>query len=140
MTENQKEKILEMRRMGCSYRHVATTLALREGTVKSFCLRSERKGPSTPPRPKQETCCKHCGKPVEPVPKRKKKIFCSKTCRQGWWNSHLYLVNPTAKALHEFTCIHCGTTFTAYGNARRKYCSHECYIQHRYYKGNADDR
>ena len=29
---------------------------------------------------------------------------------------------------------YCGRLFTAYGNKKRKYCSHRCYIEHRYDK------
>jgi len=31
MTESQKNQIFEMRRMGCTYKHIATTLSLQEG-------------------------------------------------------------------------------------------------------------
>ena len=140
MTDNQKENILEMRRMGFSYRHAAITLGLKAGTVKSFCLRMERKGQSAAHDPDQGICCKQCGKPIEQVAKRKRKLFCSKACCQQWWNSHLYLVKRTAKAWHRFSCAHCGKDFTAYGNAERKYCSHDCYIQERYYKEYESDR
>ena len=34
-------------------------------------------------------------------------------------------------ATYTFTCIGCGTTFTAYGNKHRRYCRHECYVTHR---------
>ena len=31
------------------------------------------------------------------------------------------------------TCKQCGKKFTSYGNRNRKYCSHKCYIYHRFY-------
>lgn len=43
------------------------------------------------------------------------------------------------KAVYTHTCAGCGREFTAYGNARRKYCSHACYINHRFGGGGADD-
>ena len=30
------------------------------------------------------------------------------------------------------TCPSCGSTFYAYGNRNRKYCSHECYVEARF--------
>ena len=33
------------------------------------------------------------------------------------------------KALYTHTCAGCGRKFTAYGNSRRKYCSHACYTR-----------
>ena len=39
------------------------------------------------------------------------------------------------KAVYTFTCQECGKEFTAYGNAKRKYCSHSCYIAARFKGG-----
>ena len=75
--------------------------------------------------------CRKCGKEIVQVAKRKKRIFCSDTCRQKWWNSHLFLVNQSSEALHHFTCPTCNKPFTTYG--KRKFCSHHCYIRSRYY-------
>lgn len=41
------------------------------------------------------------------------------------------------KAVYTFTCPECGKEFTAYGNAKRKYCSHDCYIAARFKGGDA---
>ncbi len=32
----------------------------------------------------------------------------------------------------EYRCPRCGSTFRAYRNRNRKYCSHECYIADRF--------
>lgn len=77
--------------------------------------------------------CKQCGKQIIQVAKRKKKIFCCDACRQNWWSSHQLLVNRSSKCIHHFTCPSCGKPFTAYGNSKRKFCSHHCYIRSRYY-------
>lgn len=134
MTDLQKKQIQEMHQMGWSYKRIATTLSLLEGTVKSYCLRAIRKGILPAPEAKPESTCKQCGKALVQVAKRKEKVFCCKACRQKWWNSHQYLVNQKSKALYHFSCPTCGKSFTVYGNAKRKYCSHECYISNRYYK------
>lgn len=52
------------------------------------------------------------------------KKFCSDRCRMKWWNSHLDQVQR--KANYDFVCPVCKKPFTVYGNANRKYCSHEC--------------
>ncbi len=133
MTDIQKDRIHEMRRFGCTYKHIASALSLNEGTVKTYCVRATRKGIMPPPTPLPDNLCKQCGKAVVQIPGRKKKIFCSKTCSQNFWNSHLYLVDRSSKYLYHFTCPTCKKEFSAYGNPNRKYCSHECYISGRYY-------
>lgn len=138
MTETQKTQIHEMRRYGCTYRHIADVLSLKEGTVKTYCVRATKKGLIAPPDPTPGGLCKQCGKPITHIPKRKKKVFCSKACRQTWWNTHLYLVDRTSKYLYHFTCPACGKQFSAYGNPDRKYCSHGCYINDRYYREPSD--
>jgi endogenous inhibitor of DNA gyrase (YacG/DUF329 family) len=138
MTENQKTRILEMRRLGCTYRHIATNLSLPEGTVKTCCLRAAKKGLLYTPSEPATCTCKQCGKQIIQVAKRKKRIFCSDACRQKWWGSHLFLIQQGSAALHHFTCSYCKKPFTAYGNPGRKFCSHDCYIKSRYYQ-DADD-
>jgi endogenous inhibitor of DNA gyrase (YacG/DUF329 family) len=138
MTENQKTQILEMRRLGCTYRHIATNLSLQEGTVKTYCLRAAKKGLFTLPTETASCACKQCGREIVQIAKRKKRIFCTDACRRKWWNSHLFLVNQSSAALHHFTCSNCHKPFTAYGNPKRRFCSHDCYIKSRYYQ-EADD-
>lgn len=74
--------------------------------------------------------CPCCGVKVAQNPGRKAKRFCSDKCRNKWWNSRLDQVER--KAHYEFVCAYCKKPFTAYGNAGRKYCSHECYIKDRF--------
>jgi endogenous inhibitor of DNA gyrase (YacG/DUF329 family) len=140
MTENQKTQILEMRSLGCTYRHIAANLSLPEGTVKTCCLRAAKKGLLATPSEPATCTCKQCGEEIIQVPKRKKRIFCTDACRQKWWGSHLFLIHQGSAALHHFTCAHCNKPFTAYGNSGRKYCSHDCYIKARYYQDTDDGR
>ena len=140
MTETEKNQIHEMRRHGCTYKHIADVLSLKEGTVKTYCVRAAKKGLIAPIEPDHDSSCKQCGVPIEQVPKRKRKIFCSKTCSQKWWNTHLHLVDRSSKALHHFTCPTCQKRFSAYGNDKRTYCSHQCYINARYYRESIDER
>lgn len=80
-----------------------------------------------------ESRCKHCGKEIVQIAKRKKRIFCSDVCRQKWWNSHLFMISQSSQAFHHFICPTCKKPFTVYSNAKRKFCSHHCYIHSRYY-------
>ena len=123
MTDKQKIEIEKMRREGLGYKKIAVALDLSENTVKSYCRR-------LPTIAADNEKCMCCGKPLSQIPGHKKKKFCSDSCRMKWWNSHLDIVKR--KALYTFVCPCCGKEFTVYGNANRKYCCHECYIDDRF--------
>ena len=133
MTQEQKEKIISMRKNGSSYSEIAQFLKISRNTVKSFC---QRMGSSMSKKIElPETMCRECGKPITQITGRKKILFCSVSCCQLWWNAHPDAVRQ--KALYHYTCAGCGKAFTAYGNSHRKYCSHECYIKDRYKENDA---
>ena len=96
MTEIQKQQIHEMRRYGCTYKHIGDALSLKAGTVKTYCVRAVQKGLDISPDPIDNSRCKQCGVPLKQIPKRKKKVFCSKACSQKWWNTHLHLVDRSS--------------------------------------------
>lgn len=125
MTRDQINEIEKMRLSGIGYVRIAQKTGIPENTVKSYCRRHPMFSEKQP-----APVCAFCRKPVEQHPHRKTKRFCSDACRMKWWNSHPELVKR--KAVYEFTCPECGTTFTAYGNSGRKYCSHACYISARF--------
>ena len=124
MTDEQKQKLILLRRSGDGYGQIAAALGISINTVKSFCRRhglaAEVKG----------SVCEQCGKAVEQNSGRKRKRFCCDACRNKWWNSHLELVKR--KAMYTFTCPGCGRDFSIYGNSHRKFCCHECYIAYRF--------
>ncbi len=130
MTDAQKDRIRQMKADGFGYIKIARELGLPENTVKSFCRREglNRKAPDgEAPVPEAGIgTCPCCGGKVAQNPGRKAKRFCSDKCRNTWWNSRLDQVER--KAHYEFVCAYCKKPFTAYGNAGRKYCSHECYV------------
>ena len=142
MTEEQKTQIANLRGEGYGYVRIAQALGISENTVKSFCRRKKLAGRAVASQTMPAAVrdgnhfCLCCGKEVAQTPGRKEKKFCSDRCRNKWWNSHLDHVKR--KANYEFICPQCKKKFTAYGNAKRKYCSHECYIAHRF-GGGADD-
>lgn len=91
---------------------------------------SVKKVPMVADAPDIVTECKNCGEEITQQMNRKLKMFCCDKCRNQWWNTHLHLVNR--KAYYEITCQHCGKVITVYGNKNRKYCSHGCFVEHRY--------
>lgn len=135
MTNDEKNRISELRRAGMGYLKIAQTLDLNVNTVKTFCRRngltgvSEEMPVSVFPGVLQKVC-KNCGETFLQYPGHREKVFCCNTCRNKWWNSHLSQVKR--KAMYEYTCPTCGRKFSAYGNRNRKYCSHPCYISSRF--------
>ena len=132
MTNSQKERIRHMRLDGESYAAIADTLGLSRNTVKSFCLRNFRTEPNIKPVPALTGTCGQCGKGFTLCPGHRQRRFCSDQCRMVWWNSHRDLLKCNTKV--EYTCISCGKHFMSYARQRRRYCSHACYIAHRYNK------
>ena len=138
MTEEQKLQIIRFRNEGCGYTMVADRLGLSKDTVKSFCRRNGLNGKAvqTTSATIKGSVCRECGKAVTQEIGKKKRVFCSEECRTSWWHKHPEKIKQ--KAVYSFTCACCNQTFTAYGNAKRKYCSHECYIKSRFKGGDAD--
>lgn len=131
MTDVQKEQIIGYRKQGYGYKKIAGLMGISQNTVKTFCKRNGYSGVAKEQQAEEGSAvCRCCGKPVTSIPGRKPKKFCSDRCRNRWWNSHLELVQK--KANYEYVCLNCKKTFTVYGNANRKYCSHECYIEDRF--------
>ena len=133
MTNEQKTKIISLRKQGNSLAEIASKLGLPIGTVKSFCSRNHPVAEtaldveSLPSQTSAEGAkCKKCGAPLEQRPHHRQKLFCSDKCRLSWWHDNRHL----AKGATEKTCPVCGSSFTA--GAERKYCSHSCYIKAKY--------
>lgn len=134
MTDAQKENIRYLRGEGLGYRAIAARLGISENTVKSFCRRNDLTGVASKEPPQ---VCRHCGQPLSKAPKRKERKFCSEACRRVWWKAHPELIDR--KAFYPLTCAECGKEFLSYGNRKRKYCSHACYIKARFGKGGCHD-
>ena len=128
MTDKEKERIADYRREGLSYSKISKLTGFSINTIKSYCRRCglvehrESKENVTP--------CEQCRKAVTQTSGRKHKRFCSDICRTLWWNAHQDEINK--KSEKSYVCRNCGKTFSSYGNKERKYCSHACYIAHRY--------
>lgn len=138
MTNEQQEKIRRLRLNGAGYTKVANELGMSKETVKSFCRRNGLAGRAEDMSAKQKeeegVICRNCGKPLEQSPGKKIRKFCSKQCRETWWKKNPEKIKK--RAVYKYICANCGREFEAYGNARRKYCAHDCYIADRFKKEN----
>lgn len=133
MTTNEKDNIRFLRDEGFAYNAIASRLGISVNTVKSFCRRNGLNGIAKK-QPRQT--CRQCGQPLVQEPKRAERKFCSEACRRKWWKEHTHLVNK--QAFYTLTCAYCGKEFQSYGNQKRKYCSHPCYIAARFGKAEGD--
>ncbi|MDD2235136.1 MAG: RNA polymerase subunit sigma-70 [Desulfitobacteriaceae bacterium] len=89
MTDTQRTQIKELRLAGYGYKKIAQALCLSVDTVKSYCGKNNLAGvmAGTPSSSVDgRTFCKQCGKELLQKPNQKALLFCSKECRQTWWN------------------------------------------------------
>lgn len=119
-----KSQVEQLRNNGLGYKRIASVLGVSVNTVKSICQRNHIE------RNQTEEGCKFCGGALYHIKGKKKKKYCSDNCRLKWWNSHPSKVNK--KAYYEYQCATCQKCFIAYGQATRKFCSHQCYIVYRF--------
>ncbi|MCC8075269.1 MAG: RNA polymerase subunit sigma-70 [Clostridiales bacterium] len=135
MTDEQKTLIKNMRSQGCSYATIADKAGASRDAVKKYCQR-HRATMTVAPISSVALRCKFCGNDIPVVHGRKQPVFCSTECRRAWWKAH-----PDSgkhKAYYTIVCAGCGRKFVSYGNAGRKYCSHDCYIRSRFKGGNGN--
>ena len=137
MTNENKEKIILMRKSNMSFSDIGKVLGLSAETVRSFYSRhgsdtevanhsmSEERTESS-----DATYCRRCGRKIVQNPKNKPKIFCSDVCRVIWWSEHAEKIRHKVEYRH--ICPSCGKEFTVFGNSKRKYCSHACYVTDRF--------
>lgn len=133
MENEQKERIAALRLEGWGYKKISDVLCISANTVKSFCQRNGLGGMRADQVAAvgDMTYCKQCGAVLLQVQGGGVKKFCTDACRLQWWHKHPEQIRQ--QAIYSFTCLGCGTAFTAYGNRHRKYCSHACYIRVRFY-------
>lgn len=140
MTNGQRERITTLRQGGYGYTTIAKAVGLTKDSVKAYCRAHDLAGVKAKNNARivpELEFCRQCGKPLIQIQGRKRKKFCSKICRQQWWSKHPEQIHR--KAMYSFTCANCGKSFNAYGNANRKYCSHNCYIAARFEDGGSCD-
>ena len=118
---NKKQRVLELRDKGLTYRDISHIENMPLGSVKSICARKKE--------PLLISRCIYCGKSITSIKGRRQKKFCNDKCRMAWWNSHRDLIS--IKKHYRFTCKNCGRRFTSHTQKNRKYCSHPCYLESR---------
>lgn len=129
MNHNQKEEITKLRKNGLGYKRISVITGVSLNTVKSYCRRLNVEKEIH----EADNRCLLCQGPLHQTKGKKNKKFCNDTCRMKWWNTHLNKVNRKAYTTHE--CLNCKKEFQSYANKNRRYCSHECYVSHRF-RGN----
>ena len=139
MTQEEARQITSLRLKGLGYKSIAMVIGISRENVRYYCQThglagkaDEIKIQSTEQK-NNPMVCKHCGKDIKRNPQSGKKLFCSDECRRAWWKSHPQDAQHGTEATYECTCAYCRRKFYSYGNKNRKYCSHDCYIQDRFW-------
>jgi transcription initiation factor IIE alpha subunit len=115
--ETENKEIIKLKNSGLGYKSIAKQTGISVNTVRSIIRKYMGK----------EGFCRNCG---EPLTGNGKQQFCSRHCRYEWHKQNGEIL--TGSVNYEQKCKYCGNTFHSYGNSKRKYCSHECYIKDRY--------
>ncbi|CQR25010.1 Zinc-finger protein [Streptococcus varani] len=144
MNESQRKQIWAMRSQGNGYGTIAQTVHLPKDAVRKFCSRRpELKGYAHVVQQMIAELgydnCLTCGIKLDHKKTGRPKKFCSDRCRKIHWATHQDQHDKTKTAYDELTCQNCGGSFLSYANPNRKFCSHSCYIQSRFYKGGHND-
>lgn len=130
MTQQKREAVYALRKVGRSYSEIADALSLSRNTVKSLCRRSFESNEAEPPLTPEATRCLQCGAELVMSRNHKSRRFCSEACRRTWWLEHPEARQP--KTVTSRACACCGEAFLDYPKSQRKYCSHSCYIRARF--------
>ena len=127
MTQGQQASVRRLRESGRSYTAIAAETGLSVGTIKAYCSRNN----IFAHQPAEHAACKYCGADINSQPSIRQMRFCSPQCRNQWW------ANNRDKRFRKgsvHSCAHCKREYASY-NKESKYCSHPCYIAHRFGKG-----
>ena len=118
MTTEELNKILNLSREGVPAREIAEILDLGLGTVGRVIAKKEIID--------HYTSCPSCGSPIPYYKKGagRKRIYCSETCRHS----------KKLQKVDDRICLNCGRHFITWKYKHIKYCSHSCYVEHRYGK------
>ena len=138
MDKKIQDKIAQLRLKGLGYKAIAAKLGLSRDTVRHYCRKNNLAGYADAVKLNHGEMldngiiCPNCSAVLKQPEHGKKKRFCSDKCRLEWWNKNYELHNFGSEKVYSFICRGCGKKFTSYSNKSRKYCSHECYIKHRF--------
>lgn len=139
MTDMEKQQVQDLRLKGVGYKAIAATLGISRDSVRGYCKRNGLDGNSkvvalnVEEKKKGNLLCACCGKPIKQKAGGRTRRFCSEECRRKWWKDNPQERNKNETAIYKYTCPYCGKEFSCYGNKKRKYCSHDCYIKSRFW-------
>jgi hypothetical protein len=98
--------------------------------ASDYCDFTDDRGASNDAPPMTDPArCRQCGEPLRLHSGNHMKRFCSESCRQKWWRAHKGELSAKASTS---VCVGCGVTFKNGGNPNRRYCSRDCYFDHRF--------
>ena len=115
MTQNEKNKIIELRNQGKGYGEIAKELGLTKSAVRMFISRNALCA--------SDKYCKNCGRKILQPPKVKTMIFCCSKCRDAWWNKN----RDQSKTKHILVCTGCGCEFTSPKHPKQKQWARHCF-------------
>lgn len=144
MTTQQEEQIRILREQGIGYRNIGNIVHLSRDTVRNYCRSHNLNGYHEAVKRNikrmmmDKSVCSYCGAPIEQRHTGRPKKFCSDSCRLKWWKQNRDQMKINPDAVYEFHCQYCGKIFTAYGNKKRHYCSHDCYVRDRFWSVSDD--
>ena len=127
MTPYEEDLIFKERMKNERYRTIAKQLSHNESAIRTYC---SRHGLTDSDISQISECC-FCHKQIIQKKRGSKRIFCDEKCRSAWRRAHHKLKEP----VYYHTCVGCGAEFETAGNKSQRYCSRQCYMNHR--KGNA---
>lgn len=145
MTDYERQKIYELRHKGMGYKAIGTAIGLSRDAVRSFCKRNNLGGDGEIVKLNIEVMkandllCLNCGRLLKKKSKGRPRKYCSNICRRTWWNKNQDKSVQGEAAVYKFNCLHCRKVFRSYGNKKRKYCSHDCYIKDRFWGDEQDE-
>ena len=124
MTKKEKVTIYRLKRKGYTASNISKVTGVPYGTIRSMFSRH--------PEYKEEGVCQCCGKHFEITIINPFKRFCSKECKQAFWNNNRKIEHR--KSTVKQICPCCGKEFINYGIKEQIYCSRDCYHRMRLIK------
>lgn len=110
-------RITHLRQSGWGYGKIADFTGLSKDQVRTYCARHQLAAAS-----KMAThVCAWCGTRITSMAQRAK--YCSPACRHRAWRENLTRVAQ---------CLECGETFMPKEHHNQRFCSHACYVRHRF--------
>jgi len=135
MTEDQKEKIRQLRLEGIGYKKISEEIGLSRDSVRGYCRRHGLDGFGEELALKRKILmqeefiyifCPQCGKEIKQNAKGRKRKYCSMECKRKWDKTH--------RKAFDLKCSYCGKEFKSLGIKTLKYCSRDCYIKDRFWR------